>query len=258
MKTLQGMRLTFQKSDLAAFSDGELKIVFVFAAISNRLQLLEAQTFSQWATAKDDSRSEHARSAALCGVVESLILLAGELKEAWESVQQCYHGTQVSHSLHSKLPSAVREAMKRCGRHFDGAGLTSYLRNNFANHNNADEMLKIAKALEGGAEFSFSLFPQDNKYFEYATKVRLAAVAGQLSLRDWEWDQVVQKMVEIVVKEVYADIHAALNGILAELFTSVPLRHDSVDLDGVRSWNEFPGEYYFCIEPPHNLAETCP
>lgn len=250
MKDLQGMQLTFKKSDLAAFGDGELKIIFVFAAVSNRLKLLETQAFGHWATAKDASRSEHVRSAALCGVVESLILLAGELKEAWESVQQCYYGTQVSRSLHSKLPANVQEAMKRCGRHFEGTALTTYLRNNFANHNNASEMLKIAKALDEAAEFTFSLFPHDNKYFEYATKVRLAAIADYLKLQDWEWDKVIQRMVGIIVKEVYADIHAALNGVLSQLFTTVTLQRQPETVAGVRTWNEFPGEYYFFIETP--------
>ncbi len=80
MKNLQGMQLTFKKSALASYGDGEVKIILVFAAISNRLKLLESQTFAHWATAKDASRAKPARSAALCGVVESLILLAGELK----------------------------------------------------------------------------------------------------------------------------------------------------------------------------------
>jgi hypothetical protein len=127
MKDLQGVQLTFKKSDLTAFGDGELKIILVFAAVLNRLTLLQTQTFGHWATARDTARSEQTRSAALCGVVESLILLAGELKEAWESIQQCYYRTQVSRSLHSTLPANVQEAMKRCGRHFDGTALTTYL-----------------------------------------------------------------------------------------------------------------------------------
>jgi hypothetical protein len=248
MKDLQGTQLTFKKSALAAFGDGELKIIFVFAAISNRLKLLEAQTFGHWATAKHVTQSGPTHSAALCGVVESLILLAGELKEAWESMQQCYYGTQVSRSLNAKLPGGVQDALKRCGRHFDGAGLVSYLRNNFANHNNAGEMLKIAMALDDDAEFMFSLFPQDNKYFEYATKVRLLAIASHLKLSEMDWDKVVERMVEIIVKHVYTDIHSALNGILSELFTTVTLDRESKDLDGVPNWNEMSGGYYFFIE----------
>ena len=250
MKDLEGMQLTFKKSALAAFGAGEFKIIFVFAAISNRLKLLEAETFCHWATAKDESRSEPVRSAALCGVVESLILLAGELKEAWESIQHCYYSTQVSKKLNAALPESAQAALKRCGRHFDGAGLVSYLRNNFANHNNADEMLKIAKALDDEAEFTFSLFPHDNKYFEYATKVRLLAIASHLKLPEMYWDKVIERMVVVVVKEAYADVHHALNGILSQLLTAVELDRQPVTATGVRAWNEFPGEYHFYIEQP--------
>ena len=109
MKDLEGMHLTFKKSALAAFRRWQLKIILIFAAISNRLKLLEADTFSHWATAKDESRSEPVRNAALCGVVESLILLAGELKEAWESIQHCYHSTQVSKKLNARLPESAQD-----------------------------------------------------------------------------------------------------------------------------------------------------
>jgi hypothetical protein len=248
MKDLEGVQLTFKKSALAAFGDGELKIILVFAAISNRLKLLEAETFSHWATAKDESRSELVRSAALCGVAESLILLAGELKEAWESIQHCYYSTQVSKELNPTLPEGAQAALKRCGRHFDGVGLVSYLRNNFANHNNADEMLKIAKALDDQAEFNFSLFPQDNKYFAYATEVRLFAIASYLELPEKDWVKVIERMVEVVAKQVYADVHEALNGILSQLFKFVELDRQPLTALGVRAWNEFPGEYLFCIE----------
>src|SRR5947209_4393666 len=132
MKNLQGIKLTFEKTAFATYGPGERKILYVFAAISNRLRLLLTQSFGHWATARNEARSEHARSAALCGIVESLIDLAGELKEAHESINQCYHGTQVSKSLHSQLPTIVQEAMKRLPRHFAGTGLVPYLRNNFA------------------------------------------------------------------------------------------------------------------------------
>ena len=248
MKDLQGVQLTFQKGALSAFGDGELKILCVFGAIFNRLKLLYSMSFGHWATAKDDSRSELARSTALCGVVESLILLAGELKEAWESIQECYHRSQVSRTLHPKLPANVQEAMKRCGGHFSGTSLTTYLRNNFANHNDAGEMLNVLKALDDPSEHTFYIFPQDNKYFDYATKMRLAAIALHLNLQEWEWDTVIGKMVEIVVQQVYADVHLALNGILAELFTTVTLQREPVTLDGVRNWNEQPGEYFLAID----------
>jgi hypothetical protein len=111
-------------------------------------------------------------------------------------------------------------------------------------------MLKIARALDETAQFRFSLFPHGNNYFEYATKVRLAAIADQLKLRDWEWDEVVGRIVEIIVKEVYPDIYAALNGVLSQLFTTVTLQRQPETLAAVRTWNEFPCEYYFLIESP--------
>ena len=85
---------------------------------------------------------------------------------------------------------------KHCGRHFVGAGLVSYLRNNSANHNNADDMLKIANARDDEAEFTFSLSRSDNKYFEYATKVRLLAIASHLKLPEMDWDKVIARMTD--------------------------------------------------------------
>jgi len=74
----QGVKLTFNKASLSAFSDGELKIIYLFAAICNRMQLHQTRAFGYWATARDESRSQHARDAAMCGIVESLITLAAD------------------------------------------------------------------------------------------------------------------------------------------------------------------------------------
>ena len=109
-------------------------------------------------------------------------------------------------------------------------------------------MLSIAKALAEDDEFTFSLFPQDNKYFDYATKVRLAAIATHLKLDGWEWNHVVERMVEIVVRKVYTDVHSVLNGILSTLFATVTLDRQPQDLKGVPNWNELSGAYYFSIE----------
>jgi hypothetical protein len=248
MKDIPGVKVTFRKGALATFGDGELKIIYVFSAISNRLTLQITQSFSHWATAKDASRPEHVRNAALCGVVESLIDLAGELKEAWESIQQCYYGTKVSHSIHAKLPVFVQEAMKRCGGHFAGTGLVSYLRDNFANHNDSNEVLNIARHLDDDTENTFFIFQNDNKYFEFATKARLAAIAMHLQLKNWEWHDIVMSMVVTIVKEVYADIHVVLNGILAELFSGVVLDREQETLKDVRSFSELSGEYFLFLE----------
>jgi hypothetical protein len=44
--------------------------------------------------------------------------------------------------------------------------------------------------------------------------------------------------------------HAALNGVLSQLFTAVTLQRQPETLAGVRTWNEFPCEYFFFIESP--------
>ncbi len=248
MKDIQGVKVSFEKSEFAAFGDGERKIIYVFAAILNRLKLLQTQSLGYWATAKDETRSEHARHAALCGIVESLILFAGELKEAYESVQQCYYATKVSQSVHAKLPKNVQDSLKRLSEHFVGTGLTAYLRNSFANHNDSDELLKIANGLNDEADHTFYWFPQDNMYFEYATKARLAAIAMHLKLPEWDWETVIARMVDILVKEVYADVHAALNGVLSELLARMQFQREPVTVEGVRTFHELSGEYYLFLE----------
>jgi hypothetical protein len=248
MKDIQGFKVSFEKSEFAAFGDGERKIIYVFGGISNRLKLLWTQSVGYWATAKDKTRSEHARNAALCGIVESLILLAGELKEAHESIRQCYYGTHVSRSIQAKLPSNVQDALKRLSKYYEGDNLATYLRDRFANHNDSNEVLKIANGLDHEADHTFYWFPHDNKYFEYATKARLAAIAMYLTLDEWDWETVIAKMVKIVVTEVYPDVHAALNGVLSELLGQMELQRESIIEQGVRNWHELSGEYYVAPE----------
>lgn len=248
MKDLEGVKITFDKGALAAFSDGELKIIYVFSAITNRLQLVLTQSWGYWATAKDESRSEHARSAAIFGVFESLVLLAGVLKEAYQSIGDCYHDTLVAKSLNSKLPDFVQEALKRLPRHFAGTGITHYLRNNFSHHNDPESVLQLAKRLDKDAEHVCYFFPQDNKYFEFATKVRLFAIADYLKVHDW--DEVIASLVNTVVKKVYPDVHVVLNGILAELFVKVPRQSEPAFEKDVRTFPELSGEYYLWLEQP--------
>lgn len=248
MINTQGVKLTFNKAAVAAFTDGELKIIYLFAAISNRLQLHQTRAFGYWATAREESRSQHARDAAMCGIVESLITLAGELKEAWEAIQNCYYGAQVAKTLTPKLPESVQTALKRCNSHFDGNGIVHYLRNTFAYHHDSEAPLQIAKHLAADSEHSFFIFPSVGKYFEYATKVRLSAIAIQLKLTDWDWTKVIETLVNILVKDVYQDIYLVLNGILAELFTKVQLDKETVTEPGIRKWHELSGEYYMHVD----------
>jgi len=254
MINTQGVKLTFDKAALSAFTDGELKIIYLFAAISNRLQLQETKAFGYWATAREESRSQHARDAAMCGIVESLITLAGELKEAWEAIQKCYYGTQVARNLNPKLPQCVQMALKRCNKHFLGTEIVHYLRNTLAYHHDSEAPLQIAKHLADESEHSFFIFPSVGKYFEFATKVRLSAIAIELKLTDWDWAKVIETLVNILVKNVYQDIYLVLNGILAELFTKVQLDKETVTESGIRKWHEMSGEYYMHVDE-NDLSE---
>ena len=63
MKNLQGVKLTFDKKSLKSFTDGELKCLYVFPHILNRLKLLDAQVFSHWAVGTDTSLPDPVRQA---------------------------------------------------------------------------------------------------------------------------------------------------------------------------------------------------
>src|SRR5437764_15443573 len=91
MKDISGVRVTFKKRDLAHLDEGRRKILCVFPHILNRLKILESQVFSHMNVAEDESLDNTKREMAICAFVESIILIAGELKEAYEAVTQCYH-----------------------------------------------------------------------------------------------------------------------------------------------------------------------
>jgi hypothetical protein len=61
-------------------------------------------------------------------------------------------------------------------------------------------------------------------------------------------DKVIAKMVDIVVREVYVDVHAALNGILSGLLGQMQLQREPVTEQGVRNFHELSGEYYLVLE----------
>lgn len=113
MKDIQGAKLTFDKKGLAGFTDGELKCLYVFPHILNRLKMLDAQVFSHWAVGTDTSLPEPVRQAALCGVAESIFLTAGELKEAWEAIQLCLYKSQASKGIYAQLPDDIQAKLKR-------------------------------------------------------------------------------------------------------------------------------------------------
>lgn len=197
---------------------------------------------SHWSTARDEDRSEAARIAGLCGVVETLILTAGELKEAWECIQKCYHGTQISRTFNATLPEEAQQALKRCSKHFAGTSITTFLRDKFAFHTDDDEMLKMVKALDRDDPHFFYLFPGDNKCFDFATKVRIAAIGEKLGVADW--NQTIEVLVTKIIKEVYADVHMVINAILSQLFTKVELYREPIVVEDVPEFEELSANYF--------------
>ncbi len=155
MTTFKGTYVTFNKADLAHLDDGQLKIVSIFPHIANRLAVLESQVYSHMNVVQDEAQDEAKRRAAVCGFIESVILIAGELKEAWEAIQHCYYGSKVAKTMNSTLPTPVQEMLKRCGSHFSGESLVSFLRNNFAYHNSPLIALDTIKSVPDHVEMGF-------------------------------------------------------------------------------------------------------
>src|ERR1022692_2556446 len=99
MKTVNAHRVSFTKADLAHLADGQMEIVCVFTHILNRLKMLETQVYGHMNVFQDRTQNLPKREFAVCACVESIILIAGELKEAWEAIQECYYGTKVSKTM---------------------------------------------------------------------------------------------------------------------------------------------------------------
>jgi hypothetical protein len=247
MKDIHGAKLTFDRKALAGVTDGELKCLYVYPHILNRLQMLDAQVFSHWAVGTDTSRPEPTRQAALCGVLESIVLIAGELKEAWEAIQQCYYGTQVSKSLHTLLPTDIPDKLKRLPGYFSGASLTTFLRNNFSYHNSPAVILESVKLLPDDDPHVVYLFPEENRYFDYATRLRLVAIAKFLNLDDV--NAVIEETLKIVVREVLTDVSNVLNAILSTLFQKVAHEKEAATLNQVKSDAELSADYFFYLAP---------
>src|SRR5439155_16023313 len=114
---------------------------------------------------QDESSEQAKRDVAICGFIESLILIAGELKEAWQAIQQCYYGTKVAKAMNSTLPTQIQEMLKRCGPHFSGDSLISFLRNKFAYHNSPLLVLDAIKATSDDGKMGFYVLDQRIFYF---------------------------------------------------------------------------------------------
>jgi len=245
MKPIPGAKITFTKADLAHFSDGQKKVLYVFAHILNRTKLLETQVFSQWRTATDTQISSIERDAALFGVFEFLILLAGDLKEGWEAFQKCYFGTQLSKTLNAQLSGEIQQTLKRLSSHFSGTSITHRLRNDFAYHHSPDKVLSTLDILADDDPHTAYLFDDDNNYFDYATKLRIAAVAESLGIMDWR--TVVEHLVTTVAGEVFGDFSTALNAIVVTLMETIAPQHEAVELPSVPSDGELSGHFFFYI-----------
>jgi len=247
MKPISGVKITFTKADLAHFCDAQKKVLYVFAHILNRTKLLEAQVFSQWRTAMDKQRSCVERDAALFGVFEFLLLLAGELKEGWEAIQSCYYGTKLSKTLNAQLPVDVQDILKRLGNHFNKTSITNQLRNDFSYHHSPDRIRTTAQLLEDDDSHTAYLFAEGNNYFDYATKLRIAAVAESLGLSDWR--KVIEHLVNTIAVEVFHDFSTALNVILVTLVKTIAHQHEPVELPSVPSDEDLSSHFFFYVTP---------
>ncbi|HBC89432.1 MAG TPA: hypothetical protein DCZ94_21045 [Lentisphaeria bacterium] len=245
MKALSGRKIKFTKANLSHFSDAQMTAFYVFPHILNKLKLLETQIFSQWQTATDSKRSQIEREAALLGAFEFILLLAGELKEGWEAIQSCYYGNKLSKTLNTKLRKDAQYALKRLPSHFTKTSIALRLRNDFSYHHSPDKVLSTTKILEKDDPHTAYLFKDDNNYFDYATKLRIASVAESLELSDWR--KVIEHLIFTVVKEVYQDMAIALNTILGELMKTVSCGQEVVDLPNVPSDVELSGHFFFYV-----------
>lgn len=247
MIQISGAQITFAKADLAHFNDGQKQVFYVFGHILNHTKLIEAQVFSHWSTAVDLRHSPIERDAALFGVLEFLILLAGDLYEGWRAVHSCYYGTQLSKTLNSQLPAEVQEILKKLPDHFTGKSITSRLRNDFSYHHSPEKILSTFEILDDDDSHTAYLFEGENNYFDYATKIRIAAVAKSVGLSDCR--KLIEHLVATVVGTVFRDFSTVLNAILVALFETIPHHREPVELPSVPSMEELSARYFFYVLP---------
>lgn len=246
MKDLNGVRVTFTKADLAHLNDGQLKIIGVFPHILNRLKMLESQVYAHMNVALDESLENAKREVAVCAFVESVILIAGELKEGWEAFQQCYYQTKVSLAMNGALPAEIQTRLKRLSGHFTGTSLATFLRNNFAYHNSPGTIVETMKLLENDDTMAFYILAEDNHYFDYTTKIRIAAIAERLRVSDWT--QVVTPLLQEIMGKVFNDVYLSMSVILRDILTTVAHERSSIEVKGVPSDQELRSEVFFHMQ----------
>ena len=226
-------------------SDGHLKALYVFGHILNRLKLLEAQVFGHWNTFHIKKADSAQSSAAEFGVIESILLLAGELKEAWEAIQSCYHGSKLSKDLNGKLSDSTKDALKRIPIHCSRDGVIYKLRNNFAYHHSPDVMLDEAKKLDSADQHSAHIFDGGNTFFCFAADLRILAIATVLEHGDLA--TLSDHLVEKVAKDAFVDVSTVLTEILTTILSEVSIGTEDRTLDGIPSSVEITADYFFHI-----------
>lgn len=246
MKNIRGEHLTFAKSRLNGLSDGHLKALYVFAHILNRLRLLESQVFAHWNTSTAEPAGHVKSEAAGHGAIETLLYLAAELKEAWEAIQSCYHTSQLSKSLNSRLPAEVQEALKRIPKHCSGDGVIYKLRNQFSYHHSPDEVLAAAKELVDDDPHNAFLFEGENNFFGFAADLRILTIAKVLGISNP--NKLMEYLVREVAGEAYNDISATLTAILAEILSEAGVGVADVELSDVPSSDELRAGFFFHID----------
>jgi hypothetical protein len=239
----KGLQVTFDRADLDHLDDGQLKIICVFPHITNRLAVLETQVYAHMNVFLNQETEQAKRDAALCGYLESIILIAGELKEAWESIQKCYYGTKVAKAMNSKLPLEIQECLKRCGSHFSGDSLVHFLRNNFAHHNSPDIMLATLKAAPRKVQLSFYVLEQRVFFFDYATKVRMAAIADKLGVDDVS--DIVHPMTETIMGHVFHDVSLPMLVIANDILLTLKTIRTPIEVNNVPEPTELRADVFF-------------
>lgn len=247
MKNLRGEHLTFAKSRLSNLSDGHLKALYVFAHILNRLRMLDTQVFAHLNTARRETPGHVKSEAAGHGAIESLLYLAAELKEAWEAIQSCYYGSQLSRNMNSKLSQEAQEALKRIPEHCSGDGTIYKLRNQFSAHHSPEDVLEQAKKLVDDDPHNAFLFEGENNFFGFAVDLRMLTIARVLGVSDP--NTLLDHLATEVAGKVYNDVSMALTAILAEIFSEAGVGVSDVELADVPSSEEVEASYFFHVDP---------
>ena len=219
MKDLKGLVISFKKADLVKLNEGELQVLAVFPHVINRLNMLESHAYSHSNVAMDSSVGPEKRVMAVSAFVESVILVAGELKEAWEALQKYYYGSQLAKAMNPKLPLPIQEMLKRLSGHFKGESLVNFLRNSFAYHNAAEHPKEAMQMLPKDDELHFCVIDEQHLFYEFANRIRIMAIAKRLGVG--EWTDVMQPLTSEVMGTVFNDVYVPMSVIVRHVVDKV-------------------------------------